>query len=142
MSSLESRAWLSLWGMCPPYLIYFAVQLASPGWPGTILGRFGFLAAVACAHATVYVVGLSVLKLRERGAGLLADERDRAIDARGTRTAYFVLLTGTIVVGMMMPFGQSGWKVVNAALLAIVLAEATRNIMIVVGYRGQQRLAF
>jgi hypothetical protein len=142
MSSLESRAWLSLWGMCPPYLIYFAIQLSAPGWPGTVLGRFGLLAAVACTHATVYVLGLSVLKRRERGEGLLADERDRVIDARGTRTAYFVLLAGTVMVGMVMPFGQSGWKVVNTALLAIVLAETIRNIMIVIGYRGSQRLAF
>jgi uncharacterized membrane protein len=142
MSSLESRAWLSLWGMCPPYLIYFAVQLAEPGWPGTVLGRFGFLAVVAGVHAAVYAAGLSVFRWRERGNGLLADERDRAIDARGTRTAYFVLLTGMVVVGMIMPFGQSGWDVVNAALLAVVLAETMRNVMIVIGYRRRQRLAF
>jgi len=141
MSSGESRAWLSLWGMCPPYLIYFVVQLAAPGWPGTVLGRFGLLAAAACTHAAVYGVGLSVLKRRERGEGLLTDERDRAIDARGTRAAYFVLLAGTVMVGMVMPFGQSGWKVVNTALLAIVSAETLRNIMIVAGYRGSRRLA-
>ena len=141
MSSLESRAWLSLWGMCPAYMVYFAVQIAAPGWPGTVLGRFSFLALAACAHAAVYVVGLSALKLRERGEGLLADERDRAIEAQGTRAAYFVLLAGMVMVGMIMPFGQSGWKVVNTALLAIVSAETVRNIMIVVGYRGSQRLA-
>jgi len=141
MSSLESRAWLSLGGMCPAYVIYFAVQIIAPGWPGTVLGRFGVLAAVACTHAVIYVVGVSALKRRERGEGLLSDERDRAIDARGTRAAYFVLLAGTVMVGMIMPFGQSGWTVVNTALLAVVLAETIRNIMIVVGYRGSQRLA-
>ncbi len=127
--------------MCPAYLAYFAIQIAAPGWPGTLLGRFACLAAAAGAHAAIYVIGLLVLKLRERGEGLLADERDRAIDARGTRTAYFVLLTGTVVVGMMMPFRQSGWDIVNAALLAIVLAETTRNVMTVMGYRGAPRLA-
>ncbi len=142
MSSLESRAWLMLWGMCPGYLVYFAIQVAAPGWPGTILGRFGLLAAVACLHAVVYLAGLAVFKLRERGEALLSDERDRAIDARATRSAYFVLLTGAIVVGMVMPFSESGWKVVNAALLAVVLAETTRNALIVMGYRRTPRLAY
>jgi uncharacterized membrane protein len=142
MSSLESRAWLTLWGMCPAYLVYFAVQIAVPGWPGTVLGRFAVLAAVACTHAAIYLAGLAVFKLRERGEGLLNDERDRAIDARGTRSAYFVLLAGTVVVGMMMPFRQSGWALVNAALLAIVLAETTRNVLIVMGYRRATRLAY
>ena len=142
MPSLESRAWLSLLGMCPAYLTYFAVQIAAPDWPGTTLGRFGFLGTVAIAHAAIYAGGVGVLKLRERGEALLADERDRAIDARGTRIAYHVLLAGMVMVGMIMPFGQSGWKVVNTGLLAIVLAETCRNVMVVAGYRGSQRLAY
>jgi hypothetical protein len=46
-----------------------------------------------------------------------------------------------IVVGMVMPFTVSGWKLVNTALLGIVLAETARYALIVAGYR-RTRLAY
>lgn len=141
MSSLEKRAWLTLWSMCPAYGVYFAVQIAAPGLFTTLLQRLGFLAVVASVHALVHVIGLLAIRHGERGEELLADERDRAIDARATRAAYFVLLTGLIVVGVVMPFSDSGWKLVNAALFWVVLAEAMRNALIVLGYRRKPRLA-
>jgi len=141
MSPLESRAWLFLAGLCPAYAVYFALQLASPAWLTTMLERMACLAAAAGVHATVYVAGLVALKRKERGQGLFADERDRAIDARAMRIAYYVLLTGAILVGVMMPFNHAGWEIVNAALFAIVAAEAARNAAIVLGYRGTPRFA-
>ena len=87
-----------------------------------------------------YVSGLLVIKRHEAGEPLLEDERDRAIDGRATRAAYFILLTGMIVVGMIMPFSNGGWKLVNTALLAIVLTETARYALILIGYR-QPRLA-
>jgi hypothetical protein len=143
MSPLENRAWLSLWSMCPPYVVYFAVQLLLPGWVAglTLVERFACLAAPACTHAAVYVSGMLFLKARERGEDLLADERDRAIDGHATRGAYYALMVGTIIVGMFMPFNQGAWKIVNAAFLAIVLSETLRNVLTVWGYRGAPRLA-
>ncbi|HEX5304683.1 MAG TPA: hypothetical protein VFW82_01210 [Dyella sp.] len=138
MSSLEKRAWLMLWSMCPVYLVYFALLLAMPErFPG-MLERISLLAVVASLHAVGYVAGLLLVKHRERGDTLLLDERDRAIDGRATRTAYFVMLTGTLVVGVVMPFNKSGWEIVNAALLVIVLSEAVRNALLVTGYRGMR----
>jgi hypothetical protein len=143
MSPLENRAWLALWTICPPYLVYFALQIALPGWVAslTILERLACLAAASLTHAAAYVTGLLLLKRRERGEGPLADERDHAIDNHATRGAYYTLLAGMIVVGMIMPFTEPRWKVVNTALLVIVLGEALRNTMIVMGYRGAPRLA-
>jgi uncharacterized membrane protein len=141
MSPLENRSWLMLWTMCPIYLIYFAIQIAAPTWLTGLLPRIGCLAAASGGHGVIYVVGLLVLMAKERGQGLLTDERDRAIEADATRTAYYVLMAGAVVVGMVMPFSKTGWSLVNAALLAIVLAETLRNLLIVRGYRGPQRLA-
>lgn len=141
MSSLEKRAWLSLWSMCLPYCVYFAIQVWWPALLPTFLDRIACLALVASTHAVAYVSGLLLIKRHERGDNLLEDERDRAIDGRATRTAYFILLAGMIVVGMVMPFTDSGWKIVNTALLGIVLAETARYALIVTGYR-RTRLAY
>ena len=141
MSPLENRAWLSLWGMCPAYAVYFALQIGAPAWLTTMAEHIICLAAVAGVHAVICIVGLLVFKARERDQGLMADERDRAIEAHATRIAYYVLMVGAVLVGMVMPFSQGGWKIVNAALLAIVLAEAVRNVLIVQGYRGMPHLA-
>lgn len=140
MSSLEKRAWLTLWSMCPVYCVYFVIQIWFPTLLPTMLDRFACLTVVASTHAVGYVSGLLVMKRREAGEGLLEDERDRAIDRHAARTAYFILLTGMIVVGMVMPFNKSGWEVVNTALLFIVLTEAIRNALIVIAYR-RPRLA-
>ena len=101
----------------------------------TLLERIGCLAVVASFHAVAYVSGLLAIKRREVGEPLLEDERDRAIDGRATRMAYFILLTGMIVVGMVMPFNNGGWKLVNTALLFIVLTETARYVLILIGYR-------
>ncbi|HWU78323.1 MAG TPA: hypothetical protein VN043_17640 [Rhodanobacter sp.] len=135
MSALQKRAWLTLWSMCPVYCLYFAIQTGFPDLFTTMLERIGLLALVASAHAVAYVSGLLLIKRRETGEPLLEDERDRAIDGRATRTAYFMMLTGLIVVGMVMPFSHAGWELVNAALFFIVLTETTRYALILIGYR-------
>ena len=140
MSSLQKRAWLALWAMCPPYVAYFAIQALLPQLATTLPERLGLLAIVAGSHAVAYVAGLLLIKRREVGEPLLQDERDRAIDSRATRAAYFIVLTGLIVVGVVMPFNNTGWQLVNAALFFIVLAETARYGLILNNYR-QRRLA-
>ena len=49
--------------------------------------------------------------------------------------AIFVLLAGTMLTGMIMPFTESGWKVANTALLFIVASETLRSALTVRGYR-------
>lgn len=136
MSSLEKRAWLTLFSMCPPYLVYFAVQLAFPEALPTMGTRIGCLAAVATLHAVIYLTGHLAMRRKERLEPMTEDERDRTIDGRATRTAYFTLLAGIILVGVVMPFGHGGWDLVNATLLAIVVAEAVRHVRILFGYHA------
>ena len=141
MSSLEKRAWLTIWTMCPAYLVYFTIHLAAPDLFTSVLERFAVLGTAATVHAVVYLTGLAVMVRRERDDPIKADERDHAIDARATRAAYYLLLTGTIVAGMVMPFTHGGWELVNAALLAIVLAETLHGVYVIASYRSS-RLAY
>jgi uncharacterized membrane protein len=140
MVTWENKAWLALGSMCPPYLAYFAIQLASPAWLDTMVERILCLAVAALTHAAAFGIGLLLLR-RQREDGLAIDERDLAIDARATRSAYWLLFAGAVVVGMMMPFRDGGWRIVNATLAVLILAEALRNMSIVAGYREGPRFA-
>jgi hypothetical protein len=143
MSSLESRAWLQLWAMGPPYFVYFTLQLAFPGWFEGLppLPRLACFGATACVHAAITLIGMLALKLKKPEDGPMLDERDRAIEARATLAGYYTLMAGMIMVGVMLPFGAGGWKIVNSALLSIVVAEMVRHALIAMAYRKAARFA-
>ncbi len=141
MSLAERRAWVGLLSLGPAYLVYFVVLLGFPDRLTSFIDRIALLGAVATCHALLSLGGTIALTLRKREAGLAEDERDRAIDGRATRTAYFVLIAGMILVGCVLPFNQSGWQIVNVALLALVISEGLRQLLIILGHRSP-RLAF
>jgi hypothetical protein len=143
MSPLESRAWLQLWAMGLPYTVYFTLQLARPEWFDrlNLIERLACFGAAALTHLAITAVGRLVLKLRESGEHLLADERDRAIENRATLASYYALMAGIILAGVVMPFYDHGWNIVNTSLLAIVLAEMLRHMLIALAYRRATRFA-
>lgn len=133
MAWREKQAWLALSVMVVAYGAYFSAVTASEQSMLDMLLLFG---GVAIAQAVVMIVGSTLLAVQAgKEARAEADERDRAIDRRGTRIAYFVLLTGMIVVGVVMPFTKQGWQISNAALLALVAAEIVRYGVVVASYR-------
>jgi hypothetical protein len=143
MSPLESRAWLQIWAMGPPYAVYFALQLLRPDLFEhlSLFERLACFAAASLTHAAITLIGMAWLKWKERGEHLFADERDRAIEGRAAMPAYYVLMAGVIAVGVVMPFYDTGWKLVNTALLFIVVAEMLRHALIALAYRKAMRLA-
>jgi hypothetical protein len=141
MSPVEGRSWMALLGLCPAYLAYFAIQIAAPPWLTGMWPRIACLAAASLTHTLIFLIGWLVLKARERGQGQLSDERDNVIETRATRRAYYLLMTGTVIVGMFMPFSQQGWAIVNGTVLTVVLAEVLRNVLTVSAYRRSPRLA-
>lgn len=133
MAWREKQAWLALSVMVVAYGAYFSMVTASEQSMLDMLLLFG---GVAITQAVVMIVGSTLLAVQAGKEALAkADDRDRAIDRRGTRIAYFVLLTGMIVVGVVMPFSKQGWQISNAALLALVAAEIVRNGVVVASYR-------
>ena len=140
MAFKEKIAWVTLSSMLIAYTIYFALLAtvfdpAAPDGPRTLqmLMLFG---GVTIVQAIVVIIATSVLAIRaRREAQAKADERDRAIARRGASAAYFVLMVGMILVGVVMPFGDPRWKIPNAALLSLVIAEATRYVLVILSYR-------
>jgi hypothetical protein len=57
--------------------------------------------------------------------------------SRSVTCAYYVLITGMILVGCVMPFNSGGWTIINAAILMIVVAELVHYGTVVFSYRRQ-----
>lgn len=136
----EKIAWLSLIAMAVtfgPYLVF----AATAGGGGA--GRAGLPFLVPFGVAAIgqaVLIGMGHWFLRRRApldARTPRDERDRAIDRRSVALAYYVLMAGMILVGVVMPFNAGGWSIVNAALLAVVLAEVVHHTCVVASYRLQ-----
>ena len=140
MAFREKIAWLSLGSMLVAYTIYFSLLAHSfdPGLPAgprpmQMLALFG---GVTIVQAIFVAIVSAVLGIRAgREARARPDERDRAIARRGAGVAYFVLMVGMIVVGVVMPLGDPRWTIINAALLSLVIAEAVRYTLVILSYR-------
>jgi hypothetical protein len=136
MAHREKLAWLSLIAMALtviPYLAYTSV-VRSASVPDA--ERLAFLAVALGAMALILGVGRLWLRFNDpQGARSPADERDRDIERRSVGAAYYVLIAGFVLVGGVMPFTESGWTVVNAAIGAIVLAELVHQGVAVWSYR-------
>jgi hypothetical protein len=140
MSYREKIAWLSLIAMVATYGPYFKLVGRGPGsWePLPHLHPLGLFALVSIVRMLILGIGYLYLRLgspQEERPPL--DERDRAIEHRSIHAAYYVLMTGMILVGCFMPFSSTGWAIVNAAIFWIVAAEAVHYTVVVASYRVQ-----
>jgi len=129
----EKTAWITLVAMVIAYGAYFILINTAVLTPVSMLGLFGavtVLQVIAIVAVTAVLAALSSDEARAK-----ADERDRAVARRGASIAYFVLMVGVITVGVIMPFHDVGWRLTNAALFALVIAETVRHLIIVVSYR-------
>ena len=137
MAYREKTAWLTLICMAVAYALYFGwvISVEQGGEPPlmALIWRFGIVTGVQIVVVIVASVALGLRAGREARAP--ADERDRAIARRGATIAYYVLMTGMILVGVVMPFTETPWRIINTALFALVIAEAARFGIVILGYR-------
>ena len=135
----EKIAWLSLIAIVVTLGPYFVRAAVSP--PSNELPGLDYLILFTIAGlAQAFLIGLGRWYLRHRSpldARTPPDERDRAIDSRSVAAAYYVLIVGVIMVGVVMPFNASGWEIINAALFAVTMAEVVHYACVVTNYRLQ-----
>jgi len=134
----EKVAWLSLVAIAVTFGPYFAMLALAPPPEAPLpnLRLMRLFGATVVAQALILGAGHLVFRLRAPDdARAPADERDRAIERRSVRVAYYVLITGIILVGCIMPFNAIGWTLVNAAVAAIVVAELVHYGIAVWSYR-------
>lgn len=137
MAFREKIAWLTLGTMLVTYTVYFSLLVAAAGdGEPPVLRMLGLFAGVTIVQVAFIIAATAIFAIRARKeAEAKPDERDRAIARRGASVAYTVLMIGMIVVGVVMPFSEPSWKIINTALLALVLSEAVRYTLIIISYR-------
>jgi hypothetical protein len=134
----EKTAWLSLIAMAIAFVPYFAITAAHsrPAVPN--LRQLALFAVAAIVQMIILGIGHAYLSHGSpEEARTPPDERDAAIMRRSISFAYYILIGGMILVGCVMPFNSSGWTIINAALVMIVLAEIVHYGVVVVSYRRQ-----
>lgn len=140
MAYREKIGWLSLIAMAVTFGPYF-MAVAVHAIPDAALPNLRQLFVFGITAVTqALIIGMGHLYFRRSSpedARMPPDERDKAIMQRSISTAYYVLIAGMIMVGVMMPFNSSGWKIVNAALFMIVTAEVVHYGVVVASYRRQ-----
>jgi hypothetical protein len=130
----EKSAWVALAAMAVAYFIAMALAQRS-GEEDTLL-FLGYFAIASGVRLLILLIGTFAIAARSRSeARGPADERDRAIARRSATKAYYLLMAGMIMVGIVMPFSYRGWSITNAALLALVIADMVRYGAIIVDYR-------
>lgn len=135
MAYREKLAALNFASMAVVYAIYFTIVASRPPAPH-LLDMLWLFGAIATVHALLAGFGSIAIRIQAGKEGAAPpDERDRAIARRGASAAYFVLLVGMIVVGVVMPFTEAPGKIVNTALFAIVVAELVHQGLILLSYR-------
>jgi hypothetical protein len=134
MAYREKTSWLTLACMAVAYSIYFPL-MALREVPPTLFDILWSFGTIAGIQAVAVILGSIFLATRAGAAGRRADERDKAIARRGASAGYYTLMAGTILVGVVMPFSEPAPKIVNTALLAIVIAEAVNHILVLLSYR-------
>ena len=131
---------MSLGAIALTFGSYFVVVATShrPGPDLPNLPQLALFAATVVVQVLILIVGHITLAIRSpEEAKAPADERDRAIEHRAIRSAYYVLISGMILVGCVMPFSSGGWTIINAAIFMIVAAELVHYGMVVLDYRRQ-----
>jgi uncharacterized membrane protein len=136
MTFREKAAWLNLACMLVAYSLYFGLVIAGHPAGREMFPMLWLFGSIAATQAVVVIAGtLGLLLATPQADRRPPDERDRAIGRRGRAAAYYVMLVGMILVGVVMPFTDSGVKIANAALFAIVLAETVHNAVVLISYR-------
>jgi hypothetical protein len=127
MSFREKSAWVSFLSILAVFIPFFwnsyrqfAGQVDSHSAVGTAFG----LLALFVILAIVLHVAIAIRSPRD--ARTPKDERERLIDMRATRVAYYVLLVGALAAVGTVHLRNSGWLIQQVVLLAIVVAELVK----------------
>ena len=131
MSFRYKSALLSLVSMALVYGWFFIALMVQGHDPGQA-NRVIHLGTAIVALALIQIVGHAIIAGTSSDKYAALDERERAFDRRATMVGYYVLIVGALAAIATLHIGFSGPNVGHAVLLAIVVAECTRQAVFLI----------
>ena len=134
MSFREKTAWISLISMAGIYGLYFwsAVRSRAQGGSGNLTGLAGTVVAIVVVQTVLTII---VAIFDPKDAQAPRDERDRMIDLKSARFAYFALAGSVACAVSVAAIYPSFIFSTNALLFVLVAAEVLRSGCQIVQYR-------
>jgi hypothetical protein len=134
----EQSAWISFVVILVAFGIYFGLLTAHLLRPESsphphFFGLFMLLVAAVVVLEVVLHILVAIRSPSDAGAPV--DERDRLINLKAARVAFYVLMTGAFLSIGTMHLGATAWFMGNCVFFAIWIAELTRLGSQVVLYR-------
>jgi len=138
MAFREKLAWISVVTMSLVYGWYFwtILPLARAGAGNAWHYAKMLQATIMTVVALQIVLTIAAAISSPREARAAEDEREKLITLKGTRTAYFVLITGALCVCVSaLFFGTNSLLLGNYALMAVVAGNLAKDLTQIVHYR-------
>ena len=105
----RKTVWLTLIAMIVAYTLYFRLVLNGHPAGREMFPMLGLIGGITATQAVVVMAGdVALAMTTPRPERQRLDECDRAIVRRGAAAAYYVMMAGMIIVGVVMPFIGSG----------------------------------
>ncbi len=137
LSFQEKSTWVSLVTTVVVSAIYFSkvypILKLEPGNPVGLVKLFVGMTILYILISAVLHSVLAIHKHKEAAAG--ADERDKLIELKAFRNAYFALIFGLFHVGAYAFFHTSTAVIIHLALAAFVLSQIVGYITQIYHYR-------
>jgi hypothetical protein len=135
MSFREKSAWISLASLLIVFGVYFW-NVARIIARKTALSDFPLFFSLLVALIVAEVVLHLLIAMQSPGdARTPKDERERLIELKATRIAFFVLLVGALVSIATMHLKVGVWVMAHCVLLSVVVAEVVKFGTQIILYR-------
>jgi hypothetical protein len=136
MSFREKSAWISFVLLLAISIPFFYQFVRIESGRSSSAGSFHLFLVLVIVFIVGEIVLHAIIAMQSpRDARAPKDERDRLIDLKATRVAFFVLMTAALLVIVMVHFPVDRLEILQALLLSVVVSELTMLGARIVYYR-------
>jgi archaellum biogenesis protein FlaJ (TadC family) len=126
MSYREKSTWISFVLLLAISIPFFYQFLRIESGRSSSEASFHLFLALVILFIVGEIVLHAIIAMQSpRDARAPKDERERLIDLKAMRVAFFVLMTGALLVVVLVHFPVDRFAILQALLLAVVVAELT-----------------